>query len=255
MSFQFRRLGDLLEDIRYRYSVGGVKARHPPNRIVQLHNVSWQQLRVIVSLADDGTFLQATGITNLPTTAAVTGEVFAEVDWPLNAARIYGIRVQATSSTRWYPLRRIPWAAFHDYQFDALIEGWRAQPGPIAYCSREIPKAAETVETAGKIMILPVPPRGRYRLWYMEAWQPQVEDDDLIPGHEEWHEWAIYNTMIKMLSPDSDPKKQYAQWAAERMECRKMIEATATRLSDAMPMEPRDARNDGLDPEVFGGPL
>lgn len=255
MSYQFRRLQDIEEDIKYRFSVGGVRNRHPSPRIRNLYNVSWQQLRAIVSLADDGTFLEATDPANLPTSAAISGEVYAEVDWPVSAVRIYGLRVQATASSRWYPLKKIPWSAFHDFQSDALFEGWSRQPKPKAYCSRTIPKVVSKTETAGKIMILPVPQQGRYRLWYMEAWQPQVEDDDPFPGHEEWHEWAIYNTMIKMLGPDADSKKQYPIWSAERQLARNMIEATANRLSDGMAMEPRDARGDGEDPEGWGGPL
>jgi hypothetical protein len=247
---------DLEEDIKYRFSIGGVKNRHPSPRVRNLYNVSWQQLRAIVSLADDGTFLNATDVLALPTTSPVTGEVYAEIDWPVNASRIYGVRVQATSNARWYPLKKIPWAAFHDYQFDALIDSFRRQPGPRAYCSRIIPSAVETVETVGKIMILPVPAAGSYRLWFMESWQPQVEDDDLFPGHEEWHEWAIYNTLIKMLGPDADSKRNYPMWSGERAEARKLIESTAVRLSDGMAMEPRDARGDGDDPEGgWGGTL
>lgn len=255
MSFQFRRLGDLLEDIRYRFSIGGVRNRHPPNRITQLYNVSWQQLRTIVSLADDGTFMQATAIANLPTTAAVSGEVYAEVDWPVNASRIFGIRVQASATDRWYPLKRLPWAALHDYQNTALIDSWMKDPGPRGYIHRIIPSAVETTETVGKVMIVPVPRMGRYRLWYMESWQPQVEDDDLFPGHEEWHEWAIYNTMIKMLTPDADSQKLYPMLTAERSAARQLIESTAQRLSDGMPLEPRDARGDGYPSDDFGGPL
>lgn len=254
MSYQFRRLSDLIEDIRYRFSIGGARNRHPPARIRQLYNSSWQQLRTIVSLANDGTFMQATDIQDLPTDAAVSGEVYAEVDWPLNASRIFGIRVQRTSSSRWYPLKPLPWAALHDYQNVSLIDSWCSHPGPRGYIHRVIPSAAENVETVGKIMIVPVPTGGSYRLWYMESWQPQVEDDDLFPGHEEWHEWAIWNTMIKMLAPDADSQKMYGMWSAERGAARTLIEATALRLSDGMAMEPRDARGDG-DPDDYGGPL
>lgn len=255
MSYQFRRLQDLEEDIRYRFSTAGVRNRHPPDRIRALINASWQRLRAIVSLADDGTFLQASDVLSLPTSAAVSGEVYAEIDWPLDAARIYGLRAQATSSSRWYPLKKIPWAAFHDYQFDALLEGWRRQPGARAYCSRTIPSGVETVETVGKIMIVPVPTGGNYRLWYMQAWQPQIEDDDTFPGHEDWFEFVIYDVLIKMLGPDADSKKMYLQWAGERKEARSLIESTALRLSDGMALEPRDARHDGDDFEGFGGPL
>jgi hypothetical protein len=255
VSYQFRRLQELEDDIKYRFSTAGVRNRHPPDRIRALINASWQRLRAIVSLADDGTFLQATDVASLPTSAAVTGEVYAEINWPLDAARIYGVRVQDTSSSRWRPLKKIPWAAFHDYQFDALFEGWRRQPNVRAYCSRTIPSAVETVETVGKIMILPVPTAGSYRLWYMQAWQPQIEDDDTFPGHEDWFEFVIYDVMIKMLGPDADSKKMYMQWAGERQGARSLIESTASRLSDGMAMEPRDARGDGDDFDGFGGPL
>lgn len=255
MTFGFRRLGDLLEDVRYRFSAAGVKLRHPAPRIIQLFNVSWVQTRTIVSLADDGTFLNATAPAPLPTTAAVTGEVYSEIAWPIGAMRIYGVRVQPTASSRWYALQKVPWSAFHDFQYDQVIEAFRHSPGPRAYCSRSIPSATEATEVAGAIMVMPVPRGGTFRLWYMESYQPQVEDDDLIYGHDEWFEYAIYATMIKMLGPDADSKKNYDQWAMERTEARKLIEATATRLSDGMAMEPRDARGDGDDLDRWGAPL
>lgn len=255
MSFGFRRLGDLLQDIRYRFSTAGVKARHPPDRIVQLFNVSWVQTRTIVSLADDGTFLEATAPAALPLVAAVTGEVYAEIPWPIGAMRIYGVRVQPTSAARWYPLKKIPWSAFHDYQYDQVIESFRSSPGPRAYCSRTIPSANETTEVAGTIMVLPVPRGGSYRLWYQAAYQPQVEDNDLVYGHDEWFEYAIYSTMIKMLGPDADSRKNYETWSNERDRARALIEATAMRLSDGMAVEPRDARGDGDDLDRWGSPL
>lgn len=255
MSYQFRRIEDLEDDIRYRFGVAGVKNRHPSPRIRNLHNVSWQQLRTIVSLADDGTFLDATDPDDLPLTAAVSGEVYAEIDWPVRASRIYGVRVQDSTTDRWRPLKKIPWAAFHDFQFDSVLQGWSRTRNVRAYCSRSIPSASGSTEVTGKIMILPVPQGGLYRLWFMEAWQPVVEDGDLLPGHEEWHEWAIYNTMIKMLGPDADSKKQYPIWSSERAQAKMLIESTAVRLSDGMAMEPRDARGDGEDSDGWGGPL
>lgn len=255
MTFQFRALSDIEADIKYRFSIGGVRSRHPSDRIRQLFNVSWQQLRTIVSLAHDGTFLEATSPASLPTTAAVSGESYAELSWPVNAVSIYGIRVQRDTSSRWYPLKRVPWSAHHDYQCSHWFDSWERQTGPIAYCSRTIPKATESAETAGAIMVFPVPRGGLYRLWYMEAWQPQVEDNDLFPGHEEWIEWAIYNTLIKMLGPDADSRKSFAMWDLERRECRQLIEARALRLEDGASLEPRDARGDGYEHERWSDPL
>lgn len=255
MSFQFRALSDLIADVEYRYSIGGVKKRHPPIRLKQLWNSSWSQLRTRVSLASDGTFLEATAPASLPIVAAITGEAYAEIDWPIGAARIYGIRAQRDATSRWYPLKPVSWSAFHDFQGHGALDAYRSQPGPVAYCARTIPKAVETVETAGKIMVMPVPRGGLYRLWYMEAWQPQLGETDLFAGHDEWFEFAIYSTMIKMLGPDADSKKVYPQWVAERANALELITATAQRLDDGMALEPRDARFDGDDFDGFGGPL
>jgi hypothetical protein len=252
---QFRRLADLEDDIRYRFSIGGVKNRHPSPRVRQLINVAWQQLRSIVSLANDGTFLQATAILALPTVAAVTGEVYAEVDFPVDAVSVYGVRVQRAATGEWFPLKRIPWAAYQDFQYQGIWSGYAGQPMPCAFCAREIPKGVETVATAGKVMIVPVPTGGNYRLWYMEAWVPQVDDDDLLSGQEEFFEWVIYSVMIKMLGPDADSKKMYPIWSEERREARSLIEARANRFEDGMALEPRDARNDGYERYGYGGEL
>lgn len=241
------------EDVKYRFSIGGVKIRHPSPRIRNLWNVGWQNLRTIVSLASDATFLQGTAPAALPTTAAIAGEVYSEIDFPINAVSVYGVRVQRTTATKWYPLKRIPWAAYQDYQYRGLWTTYAQQQMPCAFVAREIPKGVEGVETAGKVMILPVPQGGLYRLWYMEAWTPQVEDDDLFSGHEEWFEYVIYNTMIKMLGPDADSKKRYPEWTTERQLARNLIESRAQRLEDGLSLEPRDARNDGFDMDGWGG--
>ncbi len=253
MTAQFRRLADLEADIRYRYSIGGVKARHDSPRVRNLINVAWQQLRTIVSLAGDGTFLEATAALALPTTPVITGEAYSEIPWPTNASRIFGVRVQTVSSGRWYPLKRQPWVAHHDMQSSRLFADYARQTGPRAYCSRTIPRGVETVETAGNIMIWPVATQGNYRLWYLENWTPQVEDDDIFNGHSEWFEFVIYSVMIKMLGPDADAKKNYGMWSVERDHARELIEDEVKSLEDGMPLEPTDGRFDGIDPEGFDG--
>lgn len=247
MSGQFRRMSDLVDDVRYRFSTAGVKNRHPPDRIINLLNIGLQELRTIVSLASDSSYLQATAVLALPTTAAIAGEVYAEVDFPLNAVSVYGVRVQLTASGRWFPLKRIPWAAYQDYQMQGFYDGFTRQRAPCAYILRELQKGIEDVETAGKVMILPVPQGGNYRLWYLEAWQPQVEDSDIFSGHESWLEFVIYATLIRMLGPDADSRKMYEIWSGERDRARSLIEARAMRLSDGDAMEPRNARDDGYE--------
>ncbi len=261
MTFQFRSMLDIEGDIQYRFSIAGVTARHSSGstgRIRQLWNVGWQQLREIVALASDGSFLQGTAPATFAsvsaTTAAVTGEVYSEIDWPVDAVGVYGVRVLGTSG-RWRPLKRIPWAAYQDYQYGNLFDGFDPANGPIGYTSRTIPTGVGSTQTAGKVMITPVPTGGTYRLWYLQAWQSQTADADVFPGHAEFTEWNIYNTMIKMLSPDADSQKVYTMWRDERKECREMIEARAKRLDDGMALEPRDARGDGYDWEGWRGAL
>jgi len=251
MTAQMRRLQDIEDDIKYRFSIGGVKSRHPSPRIRQLWNVGWQQLRTIVSLAADGTFLEATAPLALPTTPVITGEAYSELPWPVNASRIFGVRCQTTSAGRWYPLKRAPWVAHHDLQNSRLFVDYARQPGPRAYCSRSIPRGVETTETAGNIMIWPVATSGNYRLWYLENWTPQVEDDDLFNGHSEWFEFVIYATLVRMLSPDADSKKNYGMWSVERDRHQQLIEDECKSLEDGMPLEPTDGRYDGVDPEGF----
>ncbi len=251
MTAQFRRLQDLEDDVRYRFSVGGVKARHPSTRIRNLINVAWQQLRTIVSLSSDGTFLEATAALALPTTPVISGEAYSEIPWPVNASRIFGVRCQTVTGGRWYPLKRIPWVAHHDFQSSRLFADYARQPGPIAYCTRSVPRGVETTETAGNIMIMPVATSGSYRLWYLENWTPQVEDDDLFNGHSEWFEFVIYSTLIRMLSPDADSKKNYGMWSVERDRMQELIEAEALKLEDGMPVEPTDGRLDGGDPDGY----
>lgn len=251
MTAQFRRLSDLEADITYRYSIGGVKARHPSTRIRNLINVAWQHLRTIVSLAADGTFLEATAALPLPTAPAITGEAYSEIPWPLNASRIFGVRVQTVTGGRWYPLRRLPWVAHHDLQYSRLFTDYARQPGPRAYCARSIPRGVEAAETTGNIMIWPVATQGSYRLWYLENWTPQVEDDDIFNGHSDWFEFIIYSVLVKMLGPDADSKKNYAMWSVERDRFQQLIEDECKSLEDGMPLEPTDGRWDGVDPEGF----
>lgn len=258
MTLAFRTMLQLEGDVQYRYSVSGVTARHTAGsggRIRQLFNGSWRQLREVVSLASDGSFLTGTAPAALPLVAAVTGDVYAEIDWPLDAVGVYGVRVQTQTNGRWYNLKRIPFAAFTDYQSSDLLLSFPTSRGPIGYCTRLLPDGVGAVETVGKIMVVPVPRAGNYRLWYLSAFTDRTADTDTFNGLAEFYEWAILQTCIKMLSPDADSSKQYAMWIQERERVEELITARAKRFEgDAV--EPRDARYDGYeDTGWYGGAL
>ena len=239
-------------DVQHRFSAAGMTLRHPGTRIRQLWNVSWAELREKVSILNDGAFLEATAPANLPTTAAVTGEAYAEVDLPVDAIASYGVRVLLPSSTRYRPLKRIGFAAIHDYQCSTS-----RRPGPRVYHSRKVstgaPASPGPAEVVGNVMIAPVPTGGVYRLWYLQAWSPQVADSDKFGGHASWVEWALWHTCIKMMGADQKKNNFYTIADRERTKLSDQIEARAQALDSGMSEEPRDARGDGEDYDDFWG--
>lgn len=253
-TYQLRAFSDIVADIKYRFSIGGVTNRHPDPRIKQLFNVSWQEVREEVSDCNDGSFLKGTDPANLPTTAAATDETYAEIDWPIAAIAIYGVRVKV--ATRWYALKRIPWAAYQDFQYQGFFETFTAAKSPRAYTPRYLPDGNSSSGSPGKIMIIPVPQTGVYRLWYLEAWQPQATDSSsdpyLFAGHTEFVELAILKTLIKMLGPDGNQGAKYSMWDKERAIVLERIRTRALRMDTGTSLEPRDARWDGMDRDGWG---
>lgn len=256
MTFQYRTIQQLESEVQYRYSVSGVTARHTAGatgRLRDLINISWQKLRELVALSSDGSYLQGTAILTLPIVPAITGEVYAEIDWPLDALAVYGVRVKV--NTNWYALRRAPWAAYQDEQIESLFPGWDSTQGPIAYTPRLIQSNAAAAETAGKIMIWPVPKSGVYRLWYLQAWAPQVADGSTFPGMAAFHEWVVLDTLCMMVQPDANSRKQYELFAMERQKTEERIVARASQFDNGLAIAPRDGRFDGNDPDYFRGAL
>lgn len=246
MTAQFRALSDLVDDIEYRFSAAGLAARHSPTRIKQLFNVSWQTMREEVSLVSDGSYLKATATASLPTSAAVSGEVYAEIDWPVGAIGVYGVRVLLNN--RWYPLKRIPFAAYQDYQFGPFLDSLLVSQGPIGYTSVLLPDGDSVTpanESVGKVMIVPVPTTGSYRLWYLEAWTPRTADTAVFPGHSLQTEFAIWDCLCKMAMPDKDSGQVYQKFTAERDRALGLIKARASNQMGDDVLEPRNAREDG----------
>lgn len=248
MSFQFLTLSTIVTQIQYRSNNDGHEAVHSTTTIKELWNISWQELREMVSFLEDGTFLQQTAPDDLPTTAA-TDEDYAVIDWPVNAVSIFGVRVK--TNDRWRALKPLPTAALHDYQYQGLYS--TTTRAPIGYILKTIPFGTTTVETAGKIMIVPVPSGGTYSLWYLEAWAPLTEDTHTVSGHAAWIEHSIWNTVIKMRAKDGLMDNTYHIAVRERDKCEARIRERAARLSDGLSMEPRDARGDGyeVDPQLW----
>ncbi len=248
MSSQFLALSAIVTQIRYRSNTDGYTDRHSDTTIKELWNIAWQELREMVSFMEDGTFLQQTTPAALPTTPA-TNEDYVVIDWPTNAVSIFGVRVK--TDQRWRALRPLPTAALHDFTYDGYFRSASAR-APIGYILKTFSYDATTTETAGKIMIVPVPTGGTYSLWYLEAWTPITSDTTVVSGHAAWIEHSIWNTVVKMRAKDGQQDATYNIAIKERDMCRERIEKRAMRLSDGLSQEPRDARGDGLEFDTFG---
>jgi hypothetical protein len=250
VSFQFHTLAEIITQIQYRGNLDGYDQRHPAATLKILWNISWQELREMVSFLEDGTFLQQTTpatFASVSATTAATGEAYSVIDWPVNAAAIFGVRVK--QDDRWRALMPLPASALHDYQYDGAVSGSRA---PFGYILKTIPFAAGSTETPGKIMLVPVPNSGSFSVWYLEAWAPLTTDGDKVSGHAAWVEWSIWNTVIKARAKDGQQDDTYRIAVDERERCRARIEQRANRLSEGLSMEPRDARGDGYEGDRFG---
>lgn len=259
MTFGWRNMLAIEGDIGYRFSINGVSLRHSQGttgRLRQLFNAAWRETREIVAMASDGegAYLVRGATTALPVVAAVTGEAYAEIPWPVDAVAIAGVRC-LVNAPRWYPLKRVSFNAIHDFQYTATFAGYNPSRGPMAYASRLIPDGVGSTETPGQIMIAPVPVSGSYALWYLQAWQDRTADSDTFPGMADWIEHAILGTLIKMAQPDSDSQKQAQMWMIERNRIEVLITSRAQKLHDGLPLEPRDARGDGFDYNPYGGTL
>lgn len=259
MSFGWRTMLALEGDITYRFSISGVTQRHSTGvagRVRQLFNAEWRSTRELVALASDGegAYLVRSATLALLTTPAVTGEAYIEIPWPTDAVAIASVRV-LVSGTRWYPLQRVSFNAIHDYQTETGFTGYSPNRGPRVYASKLLPDGVGSTETAGTIMIAPVPVSGSYALWYLQGWADRTADADTIPGMADWIEHAILGTLMKMASPDGDSQAQYAMWRDQRQEIEDQITSRAQKLAGSLPLEPRDARGDGWDLDRYGGTL
>lgn len=263
MTFGWRNMLAIEGDIKYRFSIGGEAQRHSDGtagRIRQLFNANWRTTRELVALASDGegAYLIRGATTTFAsvgaTAAAVTGEAYAEIDWPTDAVAIGGVRC-LVNGTRWYPLRRKSFNAIHDFQSEDTFGGYNAQRGPVAFASRLLPDGSGSTETAGKIMIAPVPVGGSFAIWYLQGWTDRTADADTIPGMANWVEHAILGTLMMMAQPDADSQKQFGMWEKAQKKIEDQITARAQKLNDGLPLEPRDARGDGYDDDLYRSQL
>ena len=116
MANQFRLVQSIIDDAVYRADVQGQDDRHPAANRLQFFNESAQQLRTRLTNLGYEWFLRRTATAQLPIVPALTGETYAEINWPSDTQRVYGIHVLFMPGL-WLPLRPISISGIRDYQF------------------------------------------------------------------------------------------------------------------------------------------
>jgi hypothetical protein len=249
VTFGWRTVTALEGDIVYRYATAGLQNRHPTGvngRIRQLFNASWRETREIIAMALDGGYFVRGSTLALPVAPPVTGEVYVSVPFPTDAVSVVLVLVQSAAGRRWIPLDPTTLPGLYDTQRSTLTSfGGRRMPRK--YVLQSIPDGVGSTETAGQILLAPIPTAGNYAVWYVQAWADRTANNDTIPGMANHIEHAILGTLIKMAQPDSDSQKQVQIWMMERARIENLVEERAKRILDGMAMEPRDARYDGED--------
>jgi|SRR5262245_16017673 len=240
MAGQYNTLGEVRSRAIYRADLEGLDDRHPTVDLNFEANLSWRALRVMLANSDLQVVLTPTAIANLPTTEAVAGGGYSEIDWPTDAVSVHGIDVKVGGY--WCPL---PQGHFSQRRLGPV----RSERGDYSYADeglafwvqRTLPTTSGATAVAGKIALFPVPQSGQYVLWYLPEWVDITLDTDLFPGQESWIEWVICDLACKALTRDIGPQTsaQLEKLTAERERAWMRIRTNVQRLAKDGPIEPR----------------
>lgn len=247
MAGQFQLVSAIIADVRYQADIEGQTDRHPDASLLRLFNASAQQLRTkLATFGFDWVLTEATGTLS---TTPPTNETFSELDWPLDAQRIYGIHVLVEAG-RWLPLRPITIGGIRDYQGARQYAGLAGYQGtPAAFALKQAPLGVAAVETKGKILIVPLPQSALpYKLFYLPNWTP-LTSSHTFNGHAGFTEWVMWDMVVKVAARDNDSNSTFAIAQRERDRIERLIASEAPNTQQAGPEVPR--RADGCCDDTF----
>lgn len=253
MAQQFQLVSAVIAELQYRADIQGQDARHPPANLLRSFNDSAQKLRTKLTDMGYEWWLTLSAPAGLSIIAAATGETFSEESWPVDAARIYGVHV-LTQANLWVPLQPISIQGIRDYQGNVNQIGFGGFAGasgvPRCFALRLAPFGAGSVETAGKIILVPLPTVARqFRIVYLPVFAP-LGTTDTFNANESHIEWILWDMCVKVAARDNDMRGTAQVAFTERENLEKMFSKMALRTQMAAAMEPR--RADMF--EGFGGP-
>jgi len=239
MAGQYKTLGEVRNQAIFRGDLEGLLDRHPTLNANQEANDAYRRLRVKLANNDVQTVLAPTAILSLPTTEAIAGGGYAEIDWPTGAVSVHGLDVKVggywtTVPQGTFTQRRLgPVTSDRgDYQY--------ADEGLAMWIQRSLPTVSGSNPVAGKIMLFPVPSGGSYVLWSLPEWVDITLDSDVFPGQESWLQWVIYELTCVLLVRDIGPNTtaQLQEMQVQRERVWADIKTNAQRLAQDGPIQP-----------------
>lgn len=232
-------LANLITEIREQADIEGLTDRHSDAFLVRLINRKWRHLRTKLTNAGFSYFLEATTSAALPTSAAVSGEQYLEIDFPTGAVSVHGIDVLFGS--HWIPLKQGTFAERRDYQTQGLTGGLNRFT-PHTFVVRTVAVENTTSVDAGKIMLFPLDTSGRnYRVWYLPTWTDIAAANTtyVLYAHDIWIEWLILEVCICVWTRDNDSDGIMGSAMTRRDQVWEDLVKATRNMQSAGPAQPR----------------
>lgn len=231
-----KTLDEFITDVREHGDLEDITDRHSDAQLVRWINLAWRLLRTKVTNAGFSYFLQPTTAAALPTSAAVTGEQYLEVNYPAGAVGVYGLDVKVGGI--WVPLKPGSFASRRDYQSRSGAVGGT----PTHYIVRSVPTENTTTVSSGKIMIYPLATGGHdYIIWYLPVWADidAANTTYVFYGHDIWFDWAIQDVVRRAAQKDDDSQNTLNEARVRQSELWDDIKRAIQNMQLAEPIVPR----------------
>lgn len=184
----------------------GSNGRHTTDRLYELINRKYKQLRSIVTANGEDFFRTPGTPTTIPGRAA--GEDFIALPWPTDASEIISVDVRL--SDYWEELTL------------STRRQWRVWPGvnrpdsPGEWSPISMPQPDEDDVTDGQIAIWPPSLSGQYAIDYVPHWVPLTNSTHVFVLFPHWEEWLICACTMAIVQRDNNKTNTY-QAARDRL--------------------------------------
>lgn len=184
----------------------GSNARHVTERLYELINRKYKQLRSIVSANGEDFFRSTTGTQPLPSVSPPDDYIFFL--YPTEASEI--VAVDVLLSGCWHELTR------------SSRRQWRVWPGatrpdsPGEWSILSMPQPLEDGVSGGAIAVWPPTLSGSYRVDYVPHWVPITDPTHVFVLFPHWEEWLLAACTMVITQRDNNKRNMY-EAARDRM--------------------------------------